>query len=112
MAMSFPEVIPGKSAERPVKPESGQRVLTLVTTGEGESYRFGTYLGSEPYPGIGATDATAAGDYVAWGNKGTVVPKIRLDDGDRVLWGPECWWWPVTAEQEQALRRGYLRSGL
>jgi len=86
---------------------AARRVLTLVSTqAGGDLYRFGTYAGDEAYPGAGCTDATSGHpEYQAWGNAGAQVPKIVLDDGS-VIWGPECWWWPVTAEQEAALRRG------
>jgi hypothetical protein len=81
-----------------------QRVLTRVSTEEGEDlYRLGTRDGRAPYPGTGNTDATRGHpEYQCWGRRGQLVPRIILDDG-LVLWGPECWWWPVTAEQEAAL---------
>jgi hypothetical protein len=79
------------------------RVLTLIAP---ELYRLGEYVGREPYPGIGNTDSTRGQpEYQAWGRTGAPAPKINLDDGT-VIWGPECWWWPVTDEQEAALPRG------
>lgn len=73
------------------------RVMTMIQYASGdEQLQPGEHVGLEPYPGHGNTDMTrSVPGYEAWGRRGVKVPKIVLDDGT-TIWGPECWWWPVS----------------
>lgn len=80
----------------------GTRVMTRTLV-----ERPGTYEGDYPYPGVGNTDSTTGALRSLFGLAGIPNPKIVCDDGT-VLWGCECWWWPIEDKKvtEEAKRNG------
>lgn len=92
---------PGRKPEHAPAPEKGEgtRVLVLWIEDNLKHYGVGTYVGKHNYP-YSAKDGGSQ-----WHRAGVKNPKIILDgDGTptwgNVIWGCECWWWPILESHE------------